>query len=205
MHTLELHPGPRLVYMPLCQPDPGPYDVTEESISHLFDLIWIAPSAKLSDLLGLFETSPELLAVYRRRFAMELMEEVRKGPLDGVGDLELLELFFQDNLAWLRAFGPILEDGAPDLRRKAGERIEYGVSLTPVRKLLSLPLRVAADCQMTLGEAILGALNELTFYGGPAEQAQIAAKEIEYFKQLKDQEAIDYRVVVERLKNKHKK
>lgn len=194
MHTLELHPGPRLVYIPLFSPEPGPFDVTDKAISHLFDLIWIAPAAKLSDLLGLFDTCTELLAVYRKRFIDELMIEARKGPIEQEGNLDLLELCFLDDLAWLRAFG-----------RLNGELVEIGVSLTPVRKLLSLPLRLAADCEMTLGEAVLGALNELTFYGGPNEQARVAAEEIAYFQNHKEEGTTDYKVVDERLRKKLKK
>ena len=84
----------------------------------------------------------------------------------------------------------------PEEHKRKGERIEWAVSLTPLRELLALPVRVnhsmriteddqAAQAWMqeigraqvedvTLGQVIEGLLWELSFHGGPAEQEAVA-------------------------------
>lgn len=92
--------------------------------------------------------------------------------------------------------GPVLQEDHAEEHKRKGERIEWGVSLTPLRELLVLPVRVnhgvriteddqAAQVWMqeigraqvedvTLGQVLEGLLWELSFHGGPAEQEAVA-------------------------------
>ncbi|MCK6376551.1 MAG: hypothetical protein L6Q69_20985, partial [Zoogloea sp.] len=94
------------------------------------------------------------------------------------------------------------------------ERIEWAVSLTPLRSLLALPVRVnhsvriteddqAAQAWMreigraqvedvTLGQVIEGLLWELSFHGGPAEQEAVAEGLRQQVAELKDGTAKTY-------------
>lgn len=87
---------------------------------------------------------------------------------------------------------------APTYGVKAGDRIKWSVSLTPVRELLDLPLRLREDLTVTeddidakgyadviasarcsevlLGQVIQGVLDEVAFHGGPDEQAEFSAE-----------------------------
>jgi len=92
--------------------------------------------------------------------------------------------------------GPVLQEDHAEEHKRKGERIEWGVSLTPLHELLVLPVRVnhgvritkddlAAQAwmqeigraqveDMTLGQVLEGLLWELSFHGGPAEQEAVA-------------------------------
>ena len=96
----------------------------------------------------------------------------------------------------LHGIGHELAEDLPEERRKKGERIEWSVSLTPLRELLELPVRVKAEVRITeedatakaymneirrarnadvtLGQVIHGLLWELSFHGGPQEQREVS-------------------------------
>ncbi len=96
----------------------------------------------------------------------------------------------------LHGIGHELAEDLPEEQRKKGERIEWSVSLTPLRELLSLPVRVKAEVRITeedatakaymseirrarcadvtLGQVIHGLLWELSFHGGPQEQLEVS-------------------------------
>ena len=163
-------------------------------------------------MFRLIEASPLLKRVYRRVFVQELCAEASKGPADGEQQLrdqgiEYLELYAHLELDThtqacsgttrlnLHGVGPMLQQDHPDQHWRKGQRIEWNVSLTPLRALLALPVRVnhrvlitegggAAQAwgqeigsaqveEVTLGQVLDGLLWELSFHGGPAEQSGV--------------------------------
>ena len=96
----------------------------------------------------------------------------------------------------LHGIGHELAEDLPEEHRTKGECIEWSVSLTPLRELLSLPVRLkdevriteedatakaytseirrARCADVTLGQVIHGLLWELSFHGGPREQREVA-------------------------------
>jgi len=189
-------------------------DVTGRAHEFLFDLITLDAGTTLSDLFRLLDASPLLQPVFRRDFAAELCAEARKGPLakaappsphEGIEYLELYQQWSLDTATNvyspmqrldLHGVGYELTEDVPEHGRKRGERIQWAVSLTPLRELLHLPLRVDPEVQVTeddldakaygteiararhpdvtLGQVIHGVLWELSFHGGPQEQADAA-------------------------------
>lgn len=189
-------------------------DVTERAVEFIFEPVELAQHLTVSDVFKLLDRCPELRRLFRRDFAEELCAEARKGPLpqsggdDPVefGGIEYLELYrcwafdsskraYSSTLRLnLDGVGPILAADAPTCGAKAGERINWSVSLTPLRELLNLPLRyrerfsiteddidarayggavAEAVCpEVSLGQVIHGLLYELSFHGAPAEQAE---------------------------------
>jgi hypothetical protein len=210
---LRLLPGPVLLYRPLHGPSddarPRETDVAERAVEFLFEPVELAQDVTLSDIFKLLDRCPELRGVFRRDFAEELCVEARKGPLpqsrgndpEEVGGIEFLELY----RSWecdsskkaysstfrldLHGVGPVLPVDVPGYSVKAGERINWAVSLTPLRELLNLPVRVreqfsiteddidaraygdvvaeAACSEICLGQLMHGLLCELAFHGGP--------------------------------------
>ena len=193
-------------------------DVTSRVHERLFDLVELDADVTLADIFKLMDASPLVQQVFRRDFAEELCAEARKGPVAAkppttpaaaVEQIEYLELYqcwsldTSTNLyGWthrldLHGVGIVLKEDAPEHRRKRGERIQWSVSLTPLREMLELPVRVNAEVIMTeddldakcygdevskghrpdvtLGQVIQGVLYELSFHGGPRDQAEFAA------------------------------
>ena len=96
----------------------------------------------------------------------------------------------------LHGIGHELAEDLPEEHRTKGECIEWSVSLTPLRELLSLPVRLkdevriteedatakaytseirrARCADVTLGQVIHGLLWELSFHGGPQEQMEVS-------------------------------
>lgn len=221
MQHLILRPGPQLV-LRVFRPEPddlGPrateVDVTARAHELLFEPITLQTGTTLADIFGLMEASPLLMQFYRRDFAQELCEEARQGAIapakaerDSHGGIESLELYPQWGLDTgtdeysgthrlnLHGIGPVLAQDSPEMYKKQGERIEWAVSLTPLRELLALPVKVnpeiriteddaAAKAYMTeirrarladvtLGQVIQGLLWELSFHGGPQEQQEVS-------------------------------
>jgi hypothetical protein len=168
----------------------------------------------LSDLFRLLEANPVAQKVFRRDFADELCAGGRQGPvvkevaepLPEGGGIEYLELYQQWSLdtnsntygmtqrLHLHGVGFELVDDVPGYHRKKGERIHWSISLTPLRALLSLPLKVNAAVSIieddinakafghvisrgnhptvTLGQVIHGVLWELSFHGVPEQQTE---------------------------------
>lgn len=221
MQHLILRPGPQLV-MRAFRPEPddtgrrlNEVDVTGRAHELLFELITVHAETTLADIFRLMEASPLLQKFYRRDFAEELCAEARKGAAEPPAreraaheGIEFLELYQQWGLdtstneysgmqrLHLHGIGHELAEDLPEERRKKGERIEWSVSLTPLRELLALPVRVKAEVRITeedatakaymseirrarcngvtLGQLIHGLLWELSFHGGPREQREVS-------------------------------
>ncbi|WOB76268.1 hypothetical protein [Achromobacter xylosoxidans] len=219
MMSLTLHAGPRLTRFTHID-DPGPpgrVGVTEDAIGYLFEQVAVEPDVTLGDIFRLFDLCPRLHEVFRRNYSESLCEEARKGPLPQstrggspeVTEIEYLELHRRwgldtydntysgvDRLE-LHGQGVVLVADAPEYHVKAGERIEWSVSLTPIRELLTLPVRVAtpfkiceddlsakayaqtlqeARCsEITLGQFLEGIVSELSFHGNPEDKREVIA------------------------------
>ena len=188
--------------------------MTDRAHEYLFESITLAAGITLSDLFRLMEASPVVRKVFRLDFAGELCAEARKGPVfkeanepltDG-GGIEFLELYQEWSLdtnshtygsthrLHLHGVGFELVDDVPEYHRKKGERIQWSISLTPLRVLLSLPLKVNAAVSVmeddidaksfghvisrgnhpsvTLGQVIHGVLCEVSFHGAPEQQTE---------------------------------
>ncbi len=189
-------------------------DVTAGAHEWLFTPVALDLDVTLGDVFQLLEACPILTLVYAREFAVELCEEARMGAADpkprdptSPEGIEYLELYQQWSLdtstsvysatqrLQLHGVGFELKADAPDHRRKKGERIRWSVSLTPLRDLLALPLRVndelcileddidakafgnavihGRQAHVTLGQVIHGLLWELSFHGSPQARADV--------------------------------
>jgi hypothetical protein len=192
-------------------------DVSDRAHQFLFETIEMAPDVTLGDLLGLLRRDPVLRQVFQRDWSEELYAEAQKGPLEPSSPdaalqerIEWLELYQQWSFdssrqtylptqrLQLHGIGAELKEDAPAYGRKKGERITWSISLTPVRELLTLPIRVNPEVviteddldsrsyglevsrvrhpDVTLGQIIDGVMYDLGFHGGPAEQAEFAAE-----------------------------
>lgn len=220
MDELILLPGPRLVRRaPPGVGDEGggqvaDDDVTSRAVEFLFEPVRIAPGVRLLDIFRLFDACPLLVEVFRRDFAAELVAEARKGALPqttkgdppAVSGIEWLELYWSWTLDTststfgntyrldLHGIGKALQVEAPEYGARAGDRINWSVSLAPVRELLDLPVRISEELTIleddvdstnfgeaiqraklrtvTLGQVIHGILYELSFHGGPPQQEE---------------------------------
>lgn len=187
MQHLILRPGPQLV-MRAFRPETddmdsrlNEVDVTGRAHQFLSEPITIHAETTLADIFRLMEARQLLQKLYRRGFAEALSAQARKGSV---------EPSFREQAAHAG-----MED-LPEERRKKGERIEWSVSLTPLRELLSLPIRFKAEVRITeedaaakaymseirrarcadetLGQVIHGLLWELSLHGGPHEQLEVS-------------------------------
>lgn len=201
---LTLGKNARLTYRGFEEPEER--DVAKHASAFLFEPIKLEPDVCLKDLLALFEVCPELHHVYKRQWSREVCEQAQKGALPLDNDIEYLQL----NWAWcldtysntysgmlqpqLEGVGPILTEDDEVNGGKAGSRINWSVSLTPVRELLDLPLRINEQLSLTeedvdshafmreiatgeykettLGELIQGVLWDLSFHGGEEDKEQ---------------------------------
>lgn len=217
MDNLILGPGPKLIWRDIHRQDsdhPVETDVAGRAVEFLYKPVTLDPHLTLGDVFKLLDNCPPIRQVLRRDFAEELCAEARKGPLpqsrgsdpEEVAGVEYLELYW----SWgydtatkayssvhrldLHGVGRVLEVDAQTYGVKAGERINWSVSLTPVRELLGLPLRLrdtfnvteddidaqaygdtvdSAKCpDVLLGQVIHGLLYELSFHGGPEQQVE---------------------------------
>lgn len=191
-------------------------DVSERANEHLFDLVEIDPAVTLANVFGLLRRCPTLCGVFRRNFAYELVDEADKGSLPEFDSLEYLELYegWQLNTGIneyepmrgldLRGLGSVLDADSLDGCAMAGERIQWNVSMTPLRSMLTLPVRVSNEIEVwetdpdakachskvqtvkrvgvSLGQVLHGLLNGLSFYGAQASQE-------EFLELLKEQSA----------------
>jgi hypothetical protein len=216
---MTLGPGPTLVYRPphgKTIDDRIGKEVTDQAIAYLFEPVTLHPDLTLGDIFRVFDVCPALHEVFRREWSVDLCDEARKGPVprsrgDNPADdagIEYLELYWSWRLDTgsntyysmhdldLHGVGPVLEFDDATYGYKAGSRINWAVSLTPVRELLTLPVRlretvtVAEDdidaraysetiasgncAEVLLGQVIQGLLWELSFHGGPGDAAEIS-------------------------------
>lgn len=226
MKHLFLNTGPTLIRHKSHPGDDGPdqIDVTDSAIEYLFVPVELDPDLTLGDIFRLLHRSEALRRVFRQDFAAELCAEASKGPVPPTRDrdppevkgIEYLELYRQwrldssESCYWgtqdlhLHGIGHVLDVDVPDYGARAGDRIQWSVSLTPVRELLLLPLRVketidvleddidanafgnritSAKCsEVTLGQVMHCVLWELSFHGTPKDQEQV-------LKELREQKA----------------
>lgn len=217
MDNLILGPGPTLTWRDIHRQDsdhPIARNVAEQAIEFLFEPVTLHTDLTLGDVFKLLDACPSLKQVFRRTWGVELCEEARMGPIPQsrgrdpieVAGIEYLELYWSWALDTssqtyrsvhsldLHGIGHVLAVDVPTYGVKAGERIKWSVSLTPVRELLDLPLRLrdeltvaeddidakgyadilaSARCsEVLLGQVIQGVLDELAFHGGPEERAE---------------------------------
>lgn len=217
MDNLILGPGPKLIWRDMHRQDsdqPVDADVTGRAVEFLYEPVTLDPRLTIGAVFRLLDACPPLQQVFRRDFSEELCAEARKGQLpqsrgsdpEEVAGIEYLELHWSWALDTasktyssvyrldLHGVGPVLQVDAPTYGVKAGERINWSVSLTPVRELLDLPLRFRDQFNLTeddidasaygdtigtaqcadvlLGQVIHSVLYELSFHGGPEQQVE---------------------------------
>lgn len=246
VYDLTLRPGPSLVFgFPEARQNKttrATADVTTDASRFLFHAIRIEPGVTLNDILLLLDACPALVDGFRLRFADQVRDEVRKGPLAQSLDsgrtsqaLEHLELRWAwgldtDTLEYssvhaleLSGVGPVVQ--ADDARSglRAGDRDRWSLKLTPVRELLHLPVVVRHDfvitetdhnsrkygepvangrlTEVTLGQLIHGLLSELTFHGGPTEQAALSEELVQQLSRREsgDEDKVDAESVLNEL------
>lgn len=164
-------------------------DVTRHAVAYLFETVTLAEDVTLADLFRLLDMNPELLQVYQRNWAKELLDEVKdllSAPASlqntaydpqALEYLELYQLWELDSVSGeldplhrLNFHGigvELLEDSADGFEKK-GSRIQWGISFTSPRELLHLPLRINPDvrvCESNLDSARNG--HELVRYKNP--------------------------------------
>ena len=147
-------------------------DVTDNAMQWLYEGLSLAEGVTLRSVFLLLQHCPQLLMVYRRNFSIELLaealgpapDEAQEGGIDS-NDVEYLAVYRNigrhsgektlTGVNWVNFHGvgyvataDVLEHG--HVVCKAGNRINYGMSLTPVRRQLDLPLRL--DTELTIGE-----------------------------------------------------
>lgn len=220
MNTLTFGPGGALVAHNFSARDaddvPAARNVAEHAVAYLFEPVVLHSGLKLGDIFQLFEVCPELHAVFRRNWSFAICEEARKGPVSRPNydhpaedaGIEYLELYWSWALDTssklysgmhgleLHGVGSVMEADCPTYGVKAGGRIHWSVSLTPVRELLELPLRLREELtiveddldakgwretvatgrctEVLLGQVIQGVLDELCFHGGPQEKEEVS-------------------------------
>lgn len=216
MKKLIFRTGPRLVWQEASDSSSGKttvieHDVTANALSYLFSEVELAPNTTLGDIFRLMDAHPALKDIYAACYAEALCEEARLGPVaaketEPWQQLEYLELTQVWNLdtganvyscvgqAQLHGAGIVQTEDNPEMAVSAGERIHWSVSMSPLRELLRLPVRVsqeltlieddldareygrvlckAAAPALTLGQVLHGVLWELSFYGSPQEQSE---------------------------------
>ncbi len=209
---LTLHKGPRLIYK---RPDRNdePVDVTDRAAEYLFTTIQLDSDVTLGEVLRLLN-NPVMRTVFRHVYVNELLAEASLGPV--VKDeptLEKLE-YIELNQIWnldsaTKEFTSVgkygvsgkshfltedVEEGGAVLY-KAGERINWGISMTSVRELLHVPVHVQSAVQiceedvfakrfghaiqsgvnhhLTLGTLIQSLLWEMSWHGTPAQRESV--------------------------------
>lgn len=234
MQNFILKPGPALIaqrWVKEGDEEVGErVDVSGRAHQFLFETVELDTGVTLADVLGLLVKDAVLRLVFHRDWSEEICAEAQMGPLQPSSPdtsfderIEYLELYQQwgfdssrqtylpTQRLQLHGLGAELKDEAPAYGRKKGERIAWSISLTPVRELLLLPIRVNPEVviteddvdsraygleisrvfhpDVTLGQIVDGVLYELGFHGGPAQQTEFA-EELE----RRSQEATDVSV-----------
>lgn len=217
-------------------------DITNRAHEFLFEEVELAPDVTLSDIFTLISDNPILQDVYRQEFVAELCEEAKKGATPAVEKnwerIEYLELYqiwalnstiqeyarvgrFNLHGVGIIQEADIFEHGL--LAHKKDERITWGVSMTPVRQLLLLPVRVCAEVliceddvdsrnfgqtirkgtniEITLGSLIRDTLWELSVHGSPETSAKVREDLLEQVEALEQGalETVSFETVFEGL------
>jgi hypothetical protein len=206
---ITLHHGPKLIHERRGRDD-DPLDVTDRACEFLFAQMKLADDVTLLDIFKLVN-DPVLRTVFRGDYVDELLEEATLGPLikdelpyEKIEYLELNQLWHHDSatseFTSVGKFGltgkgivlpeDVVEDGV--VHYKKAERINWSVSMTSVRELLHLPVRLNSSVQIceedeyarrfgdvnqtgvnhqiTLGTLIHSLLWELSWHGTPVQR-----------------------------------
>jgi len=220
MSELKLFPGPRLVRKSWVCNDQGigdwlSVDVTDRAHEYLFHDVEIDLDVTLADAFRLVTKEPIMQAAFRRDFVLELCAEVVKGPIlieqKAWERIEFLELYqtwnYDSSTSTFEGAGRFHLHGVGVvqdadifvhgcLAHKKGERIKWSISLSPVRELLHLPIRVKSEvliCEddidakqyakaiqvaknerITLGFFIREILWELSWHGAPEDAEKVS-------------------------------
>lgn len=221
MSELQLFPGPRLVRKAWVYDDDAgtgewiSTDVTDRAHEFLFQDVASDPDVTLADVFRLVMDAPIMQSVFRQEFVSELCAEVRKGPVakaeedwEQIEYLELYQLWNHDTSTnayqgvgrfHLHGMGILQESDIFEhghLAHKKGERIKWSVSLSPVRELLHLPVRIQGEvliCEddidakmyghtlqvgksenITLGNLIREILWALSWHGTPEDSETVS-------------------------------
>ena len=157
---LTLQPGPKLSYQ--SAPWEPTLDITEDAHRHLFEPLALDAGVTLADLFGLVRACEPLQDIYHDTWVREMAANADLGPVsdtdpDPRNKLEYLELYqvwgfnsetreMTQSQRWdLHGVGPVLAEDYPDMRKGAGERIEWSLSMAVLRSLLSLPVKVRQE------------------------------------------------------------
>lgn len=206
---LTLHHGPKLIHQRPDSDDPA-LDVTERACEFLFAQTRLADDATLLDIMRLLD-NPVLRTVFRADYVNELLTEATLGPLikeelpyEKVEYLELNQLWHLDTATseftsagkfGVTGKGIVQPEDVVEhdmVLYKKGERINWSVSMTSVRELLHLPVRInstvqiceddvyamrygdslqtGVNHQITLGTLIHSLLWELSWHGTPEQR-----------------------------------
>jgi hypothetical protein len=209
-------------------------DVTSCSSGYLMESVIFDGDIRLKDILSLLHSDVVLQAVFRRDWAAEYSAEMLKGdstPFTGEYDadeIEYLELYsiWEKNSATnevegisrlsFHGIGFELRDDSMQgdmVVHPKGSRIPWGLTFSPIRELLDLPVKVNPNIvvcegytksdkyghtletlvsgQPTLGQVIHGILWEISFHGGPEETKDFAETLRHIRDDLTDQDLID--------------
>jgi hypothetical protein len=206
---ITLHHGPTLIHQRPDRDDPA-QDVTDRACEFLFAPMRLADDVTLLDIFKLLD-NPVLRTIFRCDYVNELLTEVTLGslntdepPFERVEYIELNQLWYLDSssseFSSAGKFGvtgkgivqpeDVVEHGM--VLYSKGERINWSVSMTSVRELLHLPVRInsrvqiceddvyakrfgdeiqtGVNHQITLGTLIHSLLWELSWHGTPAQR-----------------------------------
>lgn len=163
MSIVKLSSGPRLFHKfglgsSTAEAD---YEVTDRAFEYLFHELEVGEDVTLGDIVLLVDKDPILKAVFAQYFSRELCDEAAKGSIikdsqrdESVEFLELYQLWRYDSFLKehsgscsfnLQGVGYAMdEDATPPAwpSGRKGERVKWGMSLTNIREMLHLPVRV---------------------------------------------------------------
>lgn len=192
-------------------------DVTESAISYLFDRCELEDGVTLRDIFLLLNTELEIFDALLGNWCEDLVTEGLTAKADRDKDIEFLEIywryykegtsFFGGNIfPSFHAIGYLHEtdfyDEYGNLMCKAGERVEYGVSMTSPSELIDIPIRFASKVsihdetqreekpqffdqgEFSLGQILYGIIWELSFWGGPSERNKMSQEVLDMRKEI---------------------
>jgi hypothetical protein len=193
-------------------------DVTAEAIGNLFELCDLEEGVTLRDIFSVINTELTIFDAVLRNWTKEIVTEGLTGiPTNKLKEqheeIEYLELYwgsykgldenkqpilYGHHRPELHGIGPVLlkdklfEWG--EVERKAGERITWGVSMTPTTDLIDLPVKLNKEfiihddenwrnpptsmgkSEFTLGQILEAIVWELSFFGGPVDRDKKAVE-----------------------------
>jgi hypothetical protein len=151
-----------------------PTDVSRNAFEYLFEPVQLAGALRLKDLFQLVENNPLLVALLRRSWAAELLDEAKSAKVipytgeyapDGIEFLELYSPWEYNSTTQeytglsrlhLHGVGFLLKEDIQRegyLEHSAGTRIHWGIDFTSLGELLDIPLRVCAEVTICEGDS----------------------------------------------------